>query len=79
MQVSLWQLWHTEGTGTNGESFTLPDALEEALDGAQLPATGSGAPPKHVWAVRFLSSRRILDRDNNRVHHPLTVEIVRDV
>lgn len=78
VQVSLWQQWRTTGTGGNNESYTVADALKEALDGAELPTSGNGAPPKHVWGLRFLSSRRILDRDNNRVHTPMTVEVIRN-
>lgn len=78
VQVSLWQEWRSSSPASIAESYTLPDALKEAIDGAALPISGNGAPPKHVWGLRFLSSRRILDRENNRVHHPLTVEVIRN-
>lgn len=78
VQVSLWQAWHDAEDGNDTESYTLPDALAELLDGAVLPASGSAAPPKHVWGVRLLAAPRIVDRTQNRVHHPMTIEVVRD-
>lgn len=73
-QVSLWQRWRNPETGAMAESYTLPDALIELLDGAQLSAA-----PSHVWGVLVLSSRRIIEQEENLVQHAITVEIVRDI
>jgi hypothetical protein len=72
VQVSLWQQWRDSG-GVMVESYTLPDALAELLDGAVLTAS-----PKHTWGVRFISSRRLPERSSNLVQHAMTVEVVRD-
>lgn len=73
-QVSLWQRWRDPATGTVAESYTLPDALAELLDGAQLTAS-----PKHVWGVHLVSSIRLLEVDENLVQTAITIEIVRDI
>lgn len=73
VQVSLWQRWRSPETGGVGESYTLPDALAELLDGAMLTAA-----PKHVWGVHLVSVSRLIETDTNLVHHALTIEVVRD-
>jgi hypothetical protein len=73
VQVSLWEEWRTRA-GAKGESYTLRDALIRLLDGARLPTA-----PTHVWGVRFMSARRLVEEDTNLVQTALTLEIVRDV
>jgi hypothetical protein len=74
VQVSLWQRWRSPTTGVEGESYTLPDALVSLLDGSFLPAA-----PKHVWGVKFISSRRLTEKDPNLVQHAMTFKVVRDL
>lgn len=74
VQVSLWQRWRATSTGVVGESYTLPDALINLLDGSHLPAA-----PKHVWGVKFVSSRRLPEKDPNLVQHAMTFKIIRNV
>ncbi len=73
VQVSLWQRWRKPVDGTVGESYSLPDALADLIDGASLTTA-----PTHVWGVRFISSVRFVDREQDLTHHALTVELVRD-
>lgn len=75
VQVSLWQAWRDPESASKRvvESKTLPDALLTLLHGAQLPTA-----PTHVWAVFVRSILRLLERSENVVQHPITVELVRD-
>lgn len=70
-QVDLWQQWKNT-SGAVVESYTLPGELIGALHGAQL----SAAPTK-VYGCRVVGSVRLLERDENVVHHAITVEIHR--
>ena len=71
-QVDLWQAWRDPNTGALVESYTLPRALNAALKGAQLPTA-----PDLVYGVKVRSRLRLLERDDNVVHHAYTLEIVR--
>lgn len=71
-QVDVWQAWHdAAGTGVV-ESYTLADAVAKALDGG-LPTS----PPTRVMGMRLTGMVRLLDPDQNIVHHALTVEVRR--
>jgi hypothetical protein len=74
VQVSLWQQWRDPTTNAITESYTLPTSLQRVLKGARLATS-----PTRTWGVVFLSSRRILERETNRVQHAMTVEVVRDI
>lgn len=71
-QVDLWQQWRDPKARTLTESYTLPRALHAALKGAQLPTA-----PDRVYDVKVRSRLRLLERDENVVHHAYTLEIVR--
>lgn len=75
VQVSLWEQWRDPTTRALSESYTLSDALVRLLDGAALPVA-----PRHVWGVKFLSSRRLPpELDANLVQTAMTIEVVRDI
>lgn len=71
-QVSLWQQYRDPVTNAITESFTLPPALIRGLHGAVLTAS-----PTHAFGCRMVSALRLLEEDENLVHHPITVRIDR--
>jgi hypothetical protein len=72
-QVDLWQKWKAPDNSLL-ESSTLPDLLIAALHGARLPAG-----PKVVYACLVRGAPRFHERDANLVHHPITVEVRRQL
>lgn len=70
--VHVWQRWKDSTTKATLESYTLVPAIRRALHGAYLPAH-----PTQAYMCRVVSSIRLLERDNNIVHHALTLEISR--
>jgi hypothetical protein len=70
--VDLYQRRMNPATGANAESYTLPDALTKALNGARLVSA-----PTHVVGVTVVGRNRVPDPDTNVVHHALTVQIKR--
>ncbi len=73
VQVDLWQLWHNPTTGLVAESYTLAPALRKGMDGVRLNLIGTSLP--YVALVRH--SMRMLEVDENIVHHAITVEVFR--
>lgn len=72
-QVDVWQPWrYPEPAGGIAESYTLPDAVMAALDGSRLAEA-----PTHVAGMRLTGAVRLLEVDDNVVHHAFTVEIRR--
>lgn len=72
VQVDYFQRRRHPTTGATVESNTIPDALMKALNGCQLPAA-----PKHVSGVQVVSRNRLVERENNVVHHAFTVQVRR--
>lgn len=71
-QVDVWQPWHdAAGTGVV-ETYTLADAVAKALDGTQ-----PTSPPTRVSGMRLVGMVRLLELDQNIVHHAITVELRR--
>lgn len=75
VQVDVWQRWKDAASGSVTESYTLPDAVAEALSGAVLTSVGS----RHVYGVTFDFSVRFLERETNTVHHAVTCTVRRDL
>lgn len=72
-QVDVWQQWRDPQTGAVTESYTLPAAVAAALNGARLSAA-----PTHVSGVVLRDGpRRLLELEENVVHHAITVEVRR--
>lgn len=76
VQVDLFQS-ELNDDGSRAESYTLPGALARALHGAQLAASGGGAPPTRVFGVRLVQGPLDLPDEENVLRHVLTVEINR--
>lgn len=72
VQVDLWQQWRDLATRAVTESYTLPGQLIRALHGVRLPAS-----PKLVFECEVSHSIRMLERNDNLVHHAITVRIRR--
>lgn len=70
-QVDVWQTWRNDDR-TVAESYTLADAVALALHGAVLTAS-----PHFVGAVSVSSVTRLLEVEENVVHHAVTVEVRR--
>ena len=71
-QVDLWQQWRDPTTRALTESYSLPRSLHAVLKGAALPTA-----PDLTYDVKVRSRLRLLERDDNVVHHAYTLEIVR--
>ena len=70
-QVDVWQTWRNDDR-TIAESYTLADAVALALNGAILTTL-----PNYVGAARVASVVRLLEVEENVVHHAVTVEVRR--
>ena len=70
--VDLYQRRMHPVTGVNTESYTLPDDLTKALNGARLTAGRT-----NVSGVTVVGRNRVPDPDTNIVHHALTVQVRR--
>lgn len=71
-QVDVWQPWKDSARDGIAETYTLADALASALDGARLPDS-----PNRVAGMRLTGMVRLLEPDENLVHHALTIELRR--
>lgn len=74
IQLDLWQTWK-DGNDKRIESQTLANAISRALHGG-LNLT-FGTPPTRVYGVLHRNRIRILERDNNIVHHAYTLDVRR--
>ena len=74
-QVDLWQHWKDQVTGSVAENGLLAPALIRGLHGKRTQQIGSST----VYTVRVISAPRLLEEENNVVHHPITVEINREI
>lgn len=72
-QVDLWQDWHNLTTGAMAESYALAPALRRGIDGARMALIGTSLP--YTALVRH--SLRMLEPEENIIHHALTVEVYR--
>jgi len=86
--VDIWMDWKNLGASiVNGvnpggilESYALPGAVAKALQGSRLLTSGSGAPPTTVYGVLVHNvGPRLVERDENIVHVPISVEIWRNL
>lgn len=74
--VDLWQDWRDLATDTVVENYTLAPALVRGMHGQRLNTIGTKTP----YVVLVVGpSPRLLERDENIVHHALTVEIYREL
>lgn len=72
-QVDLWQDWHNQTTGAIAENYSLAPSLRRGIDGARLAVIGSSL----VYTALVRHSLRLVEPDENLVHHALTVEVFR--
>lgn len=70
--VDLYQRQKNPVTGANTESYTLPDVLTKALNGAGLPGART-----NVSGITVVGRTRVPDPDTNIVHHAFTVQVRR--
>ena len=80
--VHLWMAWKDLTVAPNRrlEDPTLVGKILKALQGSRLLTSGSGAPPTTVYAVLVHSTGpRLLEREENIVHHPIWCEVWRTV
>lgn len=78
-QVDVWEDWKNLTTGDVAESYGLAATIRKGLDGSRLPQVGSLIGTSVVYHTHVTSSVRLLEPDNNIVHHALTVEVHRQV
>jgi hypothetical protein len=71
VQVDLWQKWRNDDKSL-AESYSLADGLARGLHGGAL-----NTAPTRAYGVRVQSVVRLVERDQNTVHHAITVEITR--
>lgn len=81
-QVDLWQDWRdiNPASVTYGqllESYTLAPALIKGLHLKRMASIGT--PAQLVYIVRVTGSVRLLEMEENTVHHALTVEVNREL
>lgn len=72
-QVDLWQQWR-DPSGALVENYSLPRQLHAALKGAPLDTA-----PDRVYGVKVINRIRLVERDENIVHHAYTLEISRQL
>lgn len=86
--VDVWMAWKNLTTapinnvapGGVLESYALPGAVGRALQGSRLLGSGNGAPPTTVYAALVHNiGPRIVAQDENVVHVPMWVEILRNL
>lgn len=70
-QVDLWMAWRDQGNGRK-ESPALARSLHRILAGAMLDTS-----PARVYNVAVQNDLRLEERDNNLVHHAITLAINR--
>lgn len=75
VQVDLWQRWRDPETGRVAEDYALPGQVRRLLHGA----TGWTGTPFRVRGSRVVSAVRLLEEQDNVVHHALTVVLSREV
>jgi hypothetical protein len=75
VQVNVWQDWRrqTGASFTLLESPSLPYSVAKAIHGVGLPTA-----PTKVYGVWVKNVLRIVEVDNNIVHHVIMVEVARD-
>lgn len=73
VQIDVWQTWRDVATGRVVESYTLPDAIERLLTRGPV-----GGAPFRVYAIRCVDSVRLLEADENVVHHAITAVVHRE-
>jgi|SRR5215831_12090719 len=75
-QIDLWQNWHDQpGGGLVTENYTLAPALRKGVHGQRLASIGTAI----VYIVLVVGSVRVVEPDDNLVHHAITVEIHREL
>lgn len=73
VQVDLWQPWRAEVDGAPAEAYDLPGQLHQVLHGARLTSA-----PTLVRSCTVDDVVRLLERDENTVHHAFTVRVRRE-
>lgn len=73
VQVDLWQPWRSTGAGGAAEDYDLADQLCRALHGVRL----TGAPTT-VRSCTVDDVVRLVEREENLVHHAITLRIRRE-
>lgn len=73
-QVTLWDQLQSPKSNAQTESYSLPDALHVALNGARLPMA-----PKKVYGLKVVGRARIPNRDTGVVQHVYTVQVKRNL
>lgn len=73
VQVDLWQPWRAETSGAPAEDYALPGNLHKVLHGAHLASA-----PTLVRSCTVDDVVRLLERDENTVHHAYTVRVRRE-
>lgn len=78
VQLDLYQNWR-DGADANKESPTLADAITVAIHGTRLQPSGTGQPPKTVYAVQQQGRVRTLERDTRLIRHAYTLAVDRSL
>ncbi len=78
VQVDLWQMWRNPGAGANNllEDVTIIHKLVRTLHGIKLATTIGTAM---VWGVKVTNVRRLLEEEENIVHHAITLSVVQEL
>lgn len=71
-QVDVWQRWRSD-SGQPAEQYDLPHRVRRALDAAVLPSA-----PGRVYGCRSTGMVRLLEVDENVVHHAVTINVYRE-
>lgn len=83
LQVNLWQDWRdltvSATEGNLKENYALAPALKRGIHGQRLQSIGTFPNVAVVYMALVRHSIRILEEDNNVVHHALTVEVFRQL
>ncbi len=84
VQIDLWQVWRKTAAGDNTkiEDRTLARRLVAAVQGKRLyvsPSSDGTINGARTWAVRVINMLRIVEEDNNTVHHAITVTIAQEL
>lgn len=75
IQVDLWQQWRHPTTNAVVENYRLADQLKNALHGRSIALDNAG----HVYGLQFVSVVRLVEREQNLVHHAFTFQARRNV
>lgn len=77
VNVHLWELWR-DGEGKAAERYELVRGLKKALRTARPFIYGPDAAPVRCYGIRVDGHARIVEDENNVVHHTITCTLRRD-